>query len=90
MGTLFQNVLRALAAPATAILAVAFAPPAMAAPPECTDIAVSTRLCTRGPGHTAITTSPNPEFTDPGAGWGFGTLGVPVFGLGGGGIWVGF
>ena len=66
------------------------AAPVAAAPPECTDIGISTRLCTRGPGHTAITTTPNPAFTNPGAGWGFGTLGIPAFGLGGGGIWVGF
>ena len=65
------------------------APPAEAAP-ECTDVGVSTRVCSRGPGHTAITTTPNPAFTNPGAGWGFGTLGIPVFGIGGGGIWVGF
>jgi hypothetical protein len=51
---------------------------------------VSTRVCSRGPGHTAITTTPNPAFTNPGAGWGFGTLGMPVFGIGGGGVWIGF
>ena len=60
------------------------------AAPECTDIGISTRICTRGPGHTAIVTSPNPALTNPGAGWGFGTLGIPVFGVGGGGIWLGF
>lgn len=69
--------------------ALPLAPPAEAAP-ECTDVGVSTRVCSRGPGHTAITTTPNPAFTNPGAGWGFGTLGFPVFGIGGGGIWVGF
>lgn len=72
-----------------AAAAILSASPAAAAP-DCTDIGVSTRLCTRGPGHTAIITSPNPAFTDPGPGWGFGTLGIPVFGLGGGGIWIGF
>lgn len=66
------------------------AAPVAAAQPECTDIGVSTRLCTRGPGHTAITTTPNPAFSDPGPGWGFGTLGIPVLGPGTGGVWVGF
>ena len=88
MGTLRQNVFRLVAMALCALLSAAA--PAVAAPPECTDIGISTRLCTRGPGHTAITTTPNPAFTNPGAGWGFGTLGFPAFGLGGGGIWVGF
>ena len=74
-----------LIVPASLVLA----PPAEAAP-ECTDVGVSTRVCSRGPGHTAITTTPNPAFTNPGAGWGFGTLGMPVFGIGGGGVWIGF
>lgn len=74
-----------LMAPASLLLAS----PATAAP-DCTDVGISTRVCTRGPGHTAITTTPNPAFTNPGAGWGFGTLGIPVFGIGGGGIWGGF
>lgn len=69
-------------------VALAVAPSAIAAP-ECTDVAVSTRLCTRGPGHTAIITSPNPAFTNPYPGWGFGTLGIPAIGLGGGGLWIG-
>ena len=81
------------AAPALAVLmgsvAVVLAIPAGAVP-ECSDVGVSTRVCSRGPGHTAITTSPDPAFTNPGAGWGFGTLGIPVFGIGGGGIWIGF
>ena len=82
-----SKVLVLLVAAAAAVLA---AGPATAAPPECTDIGISTRMCTRGPGHIAITTTPNPAFTNPGAGWGFGTLGIPAFGLGGGGVWLGF
>lgn len=73
-----------------AALALLTAPAVAAAPPECVDIGISTRMCSRGSGHTAITTSPNPAFTNPGAGWGFGTLGIPAFGLGGGRIWMGF
>lgn len=98
MPTLRHRVVRILAgglSAAAAVLVMAgaalpLAPPVTAGPPECTDVGISTRVCTRGPGHTAITTSPNPAFTNPGAGWGFGTLGTPVFGLGGGGIWIGF
>lgn len=75
-----------------AVAAAAFLPAAAAhaTGPECADVAVSTRICVRGPGHTAIITSPNPAFTNPYPGWGFGTLGVPAFGIGGGGIWIGF
>lgn len=64
------------------------APVCNASGPECADVAVSTRVCVRGPGHTAIVTSPDPAFTNPYPGWGFGTLGVPAF-VGGGG-WTGF
>ena len=46
------------------------------ATPRCADIALSTRMCAN-PGHTAIVTSPNPAFTNPFPGWGFGTLGTP-------------
>lgn len=66
--------------------AVVLAPPA-AAVPDCTDTAPFTRTCVT-PGHTAITTTPNPAFTNPWPGWGFG-FGTPAFGLGGGGIWIG-
>ena len=66
--------------------AVLLAAPA-AAVPDCTDTAPNTRTCVT-PGHTAITTTPNPAFTNPYPGWGFG-FGTPVFGLGGGGIWIG-
>lgn len=66
---------------------VPFAAPA-AAVPDCIDTAPNTRTCVT-PGHTGITTSPNPAFTNPWPGWGFG-FGTPVFGLGGGGVWIGF
>lgn len=80
----------ALALAATAVPASLMLAPPAEATPECIDVGVSTRVCSRGPGHTAITTTPDPAFTNPGAGWGFGTLGIPVFGIGGGGIWIGF
>ena len=80
----------ALALAVTAVPASPVLAPRAEAAPECTDVGVSTRVCNRGPGHTAITTTPNPAFTNPGAGWGFGTLGIPAFGIGGGGIWIGF
>jgi len=65
--------------------AVLLAGPA-AAVPVCTDTAPNTRVCVT-PGHTAITTTPNPAFTNRGWGSGWGT---PVLGLGGGGFWIGF
>ena len=58
--------------------------------PACNDVAPNTRVCSTGPGHTAIVTSPNPAYTNPYPGWGFGTLGFPAIGIGGGGIWMGF
>jgi hypothetical protein len=73
---------------AAAAVLVAPAVPADAVP-KCTDMAMNTRICTT-PGHTAISSTPNPAFTNPYPGWGFGTLAVPSFGLGGGGFWVGF
>lgn len=82
--------IRILALPVTAAVACLSAGPAVATGPDCTDVAVSTRVCTRGPAHTAITTSPNPAYTNPNPVWGFGTLGIPAIGIGGGGIWVGF
>ncbi len=82
--------IRILAVPVAAALVLIPAVPASATGPECEDVAVSTRVCTRGPGHTAITTSPNPAFTNPYPGWGFGTLGIPAIGIGGDGIWIGF
>ena len=60
----------------------------VAAAPECTDTAPNIRTCVR-PGHTAIVTTPTPGMVNPLQGWGFG-WGLPVFGLGGGGVWVGF
>jgi len=79
-----------LLAASAALAATVPTAPVGAAPPECTDIGISTRQCTRGPGHTAITTTPDPAFTDPGAGWGFGTLGFPAIGPGGDRVWPGF
>ena len=77
---------RSLVALAMAVLtALAFTAPAQAAP-ECTDIAPNTRLCTTGPGHSAIVTSPDPAFTNPFPGWGFGGLG---YGFSMGGVWMG-
>ena len=77
------------AAATLASLAVVLAAPASAGP-DCSDIAPNTRMCTRAPGHTAIITSPDPAFTKPSPVWGFGTLGIPAFGIGGGGLWIGF
>lgn len=73
---------------AAAAIAVALmqAAPAQAAP-DCNDVGPNTRMCTRSPGHTAIITSPDPAFTNPYPGWGFGGLG---FGIAGRGIWIGF
>ena len=69
----------------TVFIATVLAAPAQAGP-ECTDIGPNTRLCARSPGHTAIVTSPDPAFTNPFPGWGFGGLG---YGFGIGGVWVG-
>ncbi len=76
--------------------AAALLSPATAdAVPDCSEMAMNTRICST-PGHTAISSSPNPAFTNPYPGWGFGTpgtpgfLGIPAIGLGGGGLWVGF
>jgi hypothetical protein len=68
--------------------ALALAAPA-AAVPECDNFAPNTRIC-RTPGHTAIITSPDPALTNRYPGWGYGGLGIPAFGLGTGGIWIGF
>ena len=73
-----------LIALALGVIAALPAAPATASP-DCTDTAPNTRTCVT-PGHTAITTTPNPALTNPG--WGFG-WGTPIFGLGGGGIWIG-
>lgn len=65
---------------------VVLAAPASATP-NCLDTAPFTRVCAN-PGHTAITTTPNPNMI-PNSGWGYG-WGTPVIGIGGGGIWIGF
>lgn len=70
---------------AAALLGAPAAP--VSAAPQCTEVGISTRMCVRPPGHTAIISSPNPAFTNPFPGWGFGTVG-PAFGVGG--IWVRF
>lgn len=71
-----------LAVPAALVAALMLASPAPAAP-QCTDTAPNTTLCqTRG--HAQITTSPNPAFTNPYPGWGFGGLGIGL-----GGVWIG-
>jgi len=72
---------------AAAILTGILAVPAGAAP-DCSDIGPNTRMCS-GPGHAAIVTSPDPAFTNPWPGWGFGTLGIPAIAFGGNGLWVG-
>jgi len=76
---------------ALATVALTLAAPAQAGP-DCTDIGPNTRMCTRAPGHTAITTSPDPAFTNPWPGWGFGGLGFGGvgIGIGGPGVWIGF
>lgn len=78
-----RTVISVLTAAAAGLLQAA---PATAGP-ACTDTAPFTRMCVN-PGHTAITTTPNPALTNPWPGWGF-TFGTPVFGLGGGGLWIG-
>lgn len=67
--------MRCLAALPVLAAAVALAAPAAAAP-DCADLAPQTRMC-RTTGHTAIVSSPDPAFTDPWPGWGFGTLSAP-------------
>jgi len=79
---------RVLVAAITAGAAVLSSIPASAAP-QCDDIAPNTRLC-RTSGHAGITTSPDPALTTPYPAWGFGGIGTPVIGLGGGGFWIGF
>ena len=92
MVTLRQNVFRVLRSTgmslATLAAATGFAAPSGAAP-DCSNIGPFTRICAN-PGHSAITTTPNPAFSNPWPGWGFGGVGIPAFGLGGGGIWLGY
>jgi hypothetical protein len=73
-----------LALPVAAAASLWLATPA-AAVPECSDLTPTTNIC-QTPGHARITTSPNPAFTNPFPGWGFGNLG---YGVGGGGVWIG-
>jgi hypothetical protein len=73
---------RLIAVPAAVISALVLAIPA-AAVPQCTDTGPSTTIC-QTPGHAQITTSPNPAFTNPYPGWGFGGIGIGL-----GGLWIG-
>ena len=73
---------------AAAIVLGAPIAPAVAAP-QCTDLGISTRMCARPPGHTAIVSGPNPALTNPFPGWGFWSVG-PVIGSGVGGRWTGY
>jgi hypothetical protein len=73
---------RLIAVPAAVISALVLAIPAAAAP-QCTDTGPSTTIC-QTPGHAQITTSPNPAFTNPYPGWGFGGIGIGL-----GGLWIG-
>ncbi len=73
---------RLIAVPAAVISALVLAIPA-AAVPQCTDIGPNTTIC-QTPGHAQITTSPNPAFTNPYPGWGFGGIGIGL-----GGLWIG-
>ena len=56
------GVQRSIVAVALATVALTLAAPAQAGP-DCTDIGPNTRMCTRAPGHTAITTSPDPIYS---------------------------
>jgi hypothetical protein len=73
---------------AVVAIGLTLAAPAAAAPvpsaPKCTETAPNTRFC-QTPGHSQITTSPDPAMTNSFPGWGFGSLG-----FGQGGIWFGF
>ena len=92
MMALRQNVFRVLLSAGMSLAAIAAAVQCAApagAVPDCTDIGPFTRIC-QNPGHSAIITTPNPALSNPWPGWGFGGVGVPAFGLGGGGIWLGF
>lgn len=87
-----QNVFRIVLSTGMSLVTVAVAMQSAApaaARPNCTDLGPFTRIC-ESPGHSAITTTPNPAFSNPWPGWGFGGVGIPAFGLGGGGVWLGF
>lgn len=80
--------LTALSMPLVSIAAAVLVAAPAAAAPECTDTAPNVRTCVT-PGHTAIVSTPTPGVVSPLQGWGQG-WGVPIFGLGGGGVWIGF
>lgn len=65
-----------------AAASVLLAAPASAVP-QCTDTAPNTTVC-QTPGHSQITTSPNPAQQNPLAGWGFGGVGIGL-----GGVFIG-
>jgi len=73
-----------LVAVPAAFVAALMLPISAAATPQCTDTGPNTTIC-QTPGHAQITTSPNPAFTNPYPGWGFGGIGIGL-----GGIWIGF
>jgi len=92
MVALRQNAFRALLSVGMSLVGMAAAMPTAVpagAAPDCTDLGPFTRIC-QGPGHAAIITTPDPALGNPGSGWGFGGVGIPAFGLGGGGIWLGY
>jgi hypothetical protein len=66
----------------TLVASIAFAAPAPASP-QCTDTGPNTTIC-QTPGHSQITTSPNPALTNPFP-WMYGG-----FGIGLGGVWIGW
>lgn len=65
-----------------AVTSVLLAAPASAVP-QCTDTGPTTTVC-QTPGHSQITTSPNPALQNPLAGWGFGGIGIGL-----GGVFIG-
>jgi hypothetical protein len=92
MVALRQNAFRFLLSAGISLFAIAGAVPCAApagAVPDCTDLGPFTRIC-QTQGHSAIITTPNPALSNPWPGWGFGGVGIPAFGLGGGGIWLGY
>lgn len=84
-----RRLISAAVATVCAPLATVLLASPVGAVPSCEDFAPYTRIC-QSPGHTAISTTPNPNLNNPLAGWGVAGIGTPVFGLGGGGFWLGF
>ena len=66
-----------------AVASLTLAVPADARPAQCTNPGPSTTIC-ETPGHSQITTSPNPALQNPLAGWGWGGVGIGL-----GGIFIG-